>query len=134
MSKYGCRVDPEDTKAVSKLKEETLTTVIEVRQLLGLLGYYRNYIPNFSQRASCLSALLKNLNDRKPKGKGRHPAKGRRILWTETHQKTLAGLIDLLVASPLMTFPDFEKPFVLHTDSSQSVLRAILYQKQDNGH
>ena len=99
-------------------KEETLTTVKEVRQLLGLLGYYRKYIPNFSQRASCLSALLKNLNDRKPKGKGRHPAKGRRILQTET---------DLLVASPLMAFPDFEKPFVLHTDSSQSGLWAILY-------
>ena len=134
VSKDGCRVDPEDTKAVSKLKEETPTTVKEVIQLLGLLGYYRKYIPNFSQRASCLYALLKNLDDRNPKGKGRHPAKGRRILWTETHQKTLAGLIDLLVASPLMTFSDFEKPFVLHTDSSKSVLGAILYQNQVNGH
>ena len=52
MSKDGCRFDPEDTKVVSKLKKETPTTVKEVRQLLGLLGNYRKYIPNFSQRAT----------------------------------------------------------------------------------
>ena len=52
MSKDDCRFDPEDTKAVSKLKKETPATVKEVRQLLGLLGNYRKYIPNFSQRAT----------------------------------------------------------------------------------
>lgn len=60
VSKEGCKVDPEDSKVVSKPKQETPTTVKEVRQLLRLLGYYRKYIPHFSQRARCLYAQLLN--------------------------------------------------------------------------
>lgn len=48
--------------------------------------------------------------------------------WTETHQKVLCELIDV------MSFPNFEEPFVLHTDASQDGLRAMLYQAQDDGH
>ena len=48
-------------------------------------------------------------------------------------KKTMAGLIDLLVASPIMAFFDFGKPFVLHTYAFQSGLVAMIYQKQDNG-
>ena len=33
-----------------------------------------------------------------------------------------------------MAFPNFEQPFVLHTDASQDGLGAILYQAQDDGH
>ena len=104
MSKEGCKVHPEESKVVSKPKQGTPTTVKEVRQLLRLLGYYRKYIPHFSQRTRCLYAQLRNLGDKnvhdakmidkKPKGKGSLLAKERRIIWTETHQKTLAWLID----------------------------------------
>ena len=48
-------------------------------------------------------------------------------------KKKMAGLIDLLVASPIMAFFDFEKPFVLHTYAFQSGSGAMIYQKQDNG-
>ena len=90
VSKKGCRVDPEDIKAVVKLKDKRPSTVKEVRQLLGLLGYYRKYIPNFSKRAGCLYALLKEDESKKRKGdrghrKGRsQPSKGNRVVWTES--------------------------------------------------
>ena len=40
-------------------------------------------------------------------------------------------LIHRLTSPPVMAFPDFTKPFVLHTDASQEALGAVLYQEQD---
>ena len=55
----------------------------------------------------------------------------RAIQWTEEHQQVLHKLLDFLTEPPIMAFPDFKKPFVLHVDASQEGLRSALYQKQD---
>jgi hypothetical protein len=52
-------MDPADTVAVSSLKEKDNTNVGSVRKMLGLLGYYRKYVPSFSRRARILYDLLK---------------------------------------------------------------------------
>lgn len=41
-------------------------------------------------------------------------------------------LIDCLTSAPVMVYPDFEKPFVLHTDASKDGLGAVLYQYQND--
>jgi len=35
--------------------------------------------------------------------------------------------------APIVTYPDFEKPFILHTDTSEEGIGAVLYQKDDQG-
>lgn len=55
------------------------------------------------------------------------------VEWTIEHQKTLDLLIDMLVNPPVLAYPDFNLPFVLHTDASEKGLGAILYQHQDGG-
>ena len=49
VSADGYRVDPSNVKAVLALKKTNPKTVGDVRKLLGLLGYYRNYIQDFSR-------------------------------------------------------------------------------------
>lgn len=39
---------------------------------------------------------------------------------------------DSLVEPPVLGFPDFSKPFILHTDASNQGLGALLYQRQDD--
>ena len=57
MGKEGIRPDPEKT---NKMKDYPVpTNVGEVRQFLGLAGYYRRFVASFSQVASPLHALLK---------------------------------------------------------------------------
>ena len=137
MSAEGHRSDSSDVEAVEALREKTPKTVGELRRVLGLLGYYRKYVPNFSKKAGPLYNLLAISPEYKAakKGKGKkndhilpssHP-----ITWTENHQTILNGLIDNLVQAPIMAYPDFEKPFVLHTDASNDGLGAVLYQHQD---
>lgn len=45
------------------------------------------------------------------------------ITLTDQHQAVLYHLIDNLLSPPLLGYPDFEKPLVLHRDASQKELK-----------
>ena len=141
VSADGYRVDPSNTKAVLALKETRPKTVGDVRKLLGLLGYYRRYIQDFSRIAQPLFKLLKTpeINGKRPpmetarrgqKGHGTQAQSNRTIYWTQELQGVLERLLDCLVNPPILGYPDYSLPFVLHTDASNDGLGAVLYQRQ----
>ncbi|KAJ8010194.1 hypothetical protein DPEC_G00072460 [Dallia pectoralis] len=141
VSKEGSRMDPTDTVAVTALKDKRPNTVGELRKILGLLSYYRPYIKDFSRIACPLYGLLKSDDDKvqtKSRGKRGTGPKGhvvpssQLVDWTEQHQETLGKLIECLVKPPVLGFPDFTKPFELHTDASNQGLGAVLYQHQED--
>lgn len=141
VSAEGSKMDPADTLAVRTLKNKRPKTVGELRAVMGLLSYYRQYIRDFSRIAGPLYALLemdvgadkqKDRNTRKKTGgKNRGTPSHKPITWTEVHQQILERLIDCLVEPPILGFPDFNKSFILHTDASNRGLGAVLYQEQD---
>ncbi len=138
-------MDPAETSAVQALKEKKPSNVGEVRKLFGFLGYYRRYIQDFSRVAKPLYDLLtisqehreKLDRDTKQRGK-KKPAKRiaeqvpskQPFTWTNEHQRILNSILDRLMNPPVMAFPDFSQPFILHTDASNEGLGAILYQRQ----
>ena len=122
VSDDGYSLDPEDTAAVHNLAKQKPATVGDVRKLLWFLSYYRQYVQDFSRIAKPLYDLMASPDPLA----GNH-----RVTWTEEHQKRLDILINQLTSPPVMAFPDFTKPFVLHTDASQEGLGAVLYQEQD---
>ena len=93
-----------------------------MRKLLGFLSYYRQYIQDFSRIAKPMYDLMPGPD---PLGSNH------RVTWIEEHQKRLDMLIHRLTSPPVVAFPDFTKPFLLHTDASQEGLGAVLYQEQD---
>ena len=118
----GYSLDPEDTVAVHNLAKQKPETVGDVRKVLRFLSYYRQYIQDFSRIAKPLYDLMA----------GPDPLVGNhRVTWTDEHQERLDLLIHQLTSPPVMAFPDFTKPFVLHTDASQEGIGAVLYQEQD---
>ena len=66
----------------------------------------------------------------KVKGSGQAPS-NQEIKWTEEHQAVLEKLLNKLVSPPILGFPDFDQPFLLHIDASQAGLGSVLYQKQN---
>jgi transposase InsO family protein len=149
ITKDGYAMDTSDKEAVLALKEKRPSSVGDVRQLLGFLGYYRKYIQDFSRRAKCLYDLLKVEDDtpddlvngkkrKRSKAKSRKKKSGQApsnqpVQWTDVHTECLDELITVLTSSEMMAYPDFEKSFILHTDASQEGLGAILYQETDRG-
>lgn len=139
----GYTMDPGEIAPVTALKEKIPATVGDLRQRLGFLSYYRSFIPNFSRVAQPLYSLLTapDSEEHTPnhpkerhkktvkKNKGHLPSRTP-IQWTSAHQEVSNQLIDALTKPPVLGYPDFTEPFVLHCDASQIGLGAVLYQRQ----
>ena len=85
---------------------------------LGLASYYRRFVPNFAKVAGPLHALTK---------------KDVPFLWTPQCQHSFDTLKELLTSAPVLSFPQFDKPFILETDASGLGLGAVLAQRQEDG-
>lgn len=137
VSADGVRIDPKDIDAVLSLREKRPSTVGEVRKLVGFLSYYRAYIQDFSRIAKPIYELLQvkgraeEMLKRSKKGKGAQLPSKTPVQWDDGHQRILEQLIDVLSHPPVLAYPDFELPFVLHTDASEQGLGAVLYQRQE---
>ena len=143
VSEEGYRISPENTKAMEELRTHEPQNVGDVRKLPGLLGYYRRYIENFSRIAKPINDLLKtssvstksDMSYPKPKkrkqlNKFLVPSKTP-VVWEEKYKQALNVLTDCLTSPPVMAYPDFSQPFILHTDASEEGLGSVLYQKLD---
>lgn len=109
VDKVGVHPDPEKTAAVQGWP--TPTTVREVRAFLGLAGYYRHFIANFSKIAQPLNALLVGIPVDTKSGT-------RQIEWTAACQAAFETLKSCLTKAPVLAYADFTLPFVLYTDAS----------------
>lgn len=138
----GSKIDPADTIAVTALKEKRPSNVVDLRAIMGLLSYYRQYIQDFYRIAGPLYDLLKGTtednnmpqnrtNTRRLAGKGKGVPSHRPIERTENHQHILEQLVNCLVEPPVLGFADCSQPFILHTDASNQGLGAVLYQRQE---
>lgn len=93
-------------------------SVTELRSFLGLAGYYRAYVPQYSKIAADLTTLT---------------GKSQSWLWGEAQQKAFDELKRLLVTTPILIVPDVDLPFVIHADASEFAVGAVLEQDQGHG-
>lgn len=140
VSQNGYCMDPKATSHLQAWKHTKPSTIGDVRKLMGLLGVYRRQIKNFAQKAKPIYDLLKERDSQvDPEGSRTHkpvPKKGQPssrtpVQWTLEHQIVLENLIDQISSPPVLAYPDYNSPFIVHTDASQEGLGAVLYQEQE---
>jgi hypothetical protein len=88
--------------------------VSEVRSFLGLAGYYRRFIPNFSKITNPITELLK---------------KGNKYVWSDACDEAFKNLKKLLTTSPVLVQPDTDKPFDVYCDAFGTGLGGVLMQE-----
>ena len=124
VSAKGVVTNPKKVEAVTKWP--TPKTVYDVRSFLGFVGYYRRFIKDFSKIAKPIREVITGLENQ-----SKRTAKKTLIEWTEAADSAFVHLKKLYTSTPILAYPDYQLPFVLHTGSSSEGLGAVLYQKQD---
>ncbi|CAM9473108.1 unnamed protein product [Heterosigma akashiwo] len=118
VSRTGLKPDPANIKAVQTLRRPE--TKKQVRSFLGMTGYFRQFVPNFSSIAAPLYKLTKN-------------DQLRVVKWNDDTEWAFQTLKDHLTTPPVLAFADFEKTFIVETDASRGGLGAVLLQQHETG-
>ena len=103
----------------------------DVEQFLGLSGYYRRFIKDFSKIASPLSALCGTLK-KGEKGARKEPPK-KVFHWGDEEQRAFNTLKAAVASAPCLAMPDPNKEFIVHTDASGYATGAVLMQQYEGG-
>ena len=124
VSGKGIFTNPKKVEAVAEWP--TPKTVYDVRSFLGFVGYYRRFIKDFSKIAKPIREVITGLENQ-----SKRTAKKTFVEWTEAADFAFEHLKKLCTSTPILAYPDYKLPFVLHTDSSSEGLDVVLYQKQE---
>ena len=125
VSGKGIATNPKKAEAVTKWP--TPKTIYDVRSLLGFVEYYRRFIKDFSKIPKPIREVITGLENQ-----SKRTAKKTFIEWTEAADSAFEHLKKLCTSTPILAYPDYQLPFVLHTDSSSEGLGAVLYQRQED--
>ena len=134
LSKNGISPNPEK---VSKVKDWPVPkSAKEVHSFLGLASYYRRFIPQFAKWASPLHELIRLVATKKK-------CAGTKVLplsqnlppfqWSPEYLESFEKLKEALITVPVLSYPDYSKPFILEMDTSLKGLGAVLSQEDSDG-
>ncbi len=107
-------IQPVKSKVEAMLKVAPPKTKKQLRGFIGLVNYYRDMWAKRSHVLAPLAALTSN------------QAKWE---WKEEHQKVFNEVKKIIAKEVLLTFPDFNKPFDVHTDASHYQLGVVISQE-----
>ena len=117
----GQGIEPVPEKLESIKNVPPPRTPKEIKQFLGLIEYYRKFVPRFADIARPLSALTR---------------KDVLFEWTSQCQASFKLLREGLMKEPILKYPDPNKPYTLYTDASKYAWACVLtqqYEYEQNG-
>ena len=110
----GKEIRPLPEKLDSIKKMPAPTTPKEIKQFLGLVGYYRKFIPRFADIARPMTNLTKQDIP---------------FEWTIQCQAAFELLKEAIITSPILKYPDPSKRYTLFTDASKYAWACVLTQE-----
>jgi transposase InsO family protein len=116
ISGEGISMEQDKVKAIEDWP--TPTGVAAVRSFLGLAGYYRRFVKDFSRIAMPLTGLLRTEV---------------KFQWNESQQQSFLQLKQSISTAPVLALPDDSLPYIVSTDASGFAVGATLCQDQGNG-
>ena len=90
----------------------------DIQRVLGMVGFYRRFVPNFATATAPLTDLLR---------------KAVKFKWTEECERAWLGVKAILACEPVLVAPNFEAPFKLAVDACDIGVGAVLLQEDGQG-
>ena len=112
VSKHGVEVDQTKIKAIKNWP--TPMNISQLRRFLGLAGFYRRFVRDFSTIAAVLNELTK---------------KGVAFVWGAAQDIAFDELKRCLTVAPCLVLPDFNKQFEIECDASGIGIGGVLMQE-----
>ena len=112
------RTNPTIRKKISEAHRPV--TKRQVTSFLGLTGFCRDFIPNYSDIALPLTTLTRKYSSDK-------------VEWGDSQERCFTQLKQSLDNPPILHLPDFDRMFILKVDASDTGLGAVLMQNFDSG-
>ncbi|GJZ68879.1 putative reverse transcriptase domain-containing protein [Tanacetum coccineum] len=109
----GIHVDPSKIESIKDWASPKTPT--EIRQFLGLAGYYRRFIEGFSKIAKSMTKLTQ---------------KGIKFDWGEKEENAFQLIKQKLCSAPILALPEGSEDFVVYCDASHKGLGAVLMQRE----
>ncbi|RMC21133.1 hypothetical protein DUI87_01991 [Hirundo rustica rustica] len=106
------KIDPERVKGILSIPPPKSKK--QIRQLLGLMGYCRQWIENYSTKVKFLYKKL---------------SQGELVKWHEKDDKHLKALQHDLVKAPVLSLPDLKRPFYLFVNTDSGTAYGVLTQE-----
>ena len=116
IGRHGVRMNKKKLMEISSFPKPT--TVKQVQSFIGLTGYYRKFIRNYSAIAAPLTELTK---------------KQAPWQWTEKEQSAFNQLLKAFEDDVVLHHPNYEKQFFIDTDASDLGIGAVLTQFDNEG-
>ena len=117
VGKDGLRVNPSKVEVLKTCPKSK--SLFEVRSFLGLLQFFRRFIPKFSEVAAPMTNLTK-----KDQGIGK---------WNAKCDEAFEKLKEAITKAPVLVSPDWSKPLRCHIDVLQTAVGGTLTQLDENG-
>ncbi|KAL4156031.1 hypothetical protein QTP88_000066 [Uroleucon formosanum] len=111
ITENGVKPDPKKIECIVNYPVPDNTK--KIKSFLGLIGYYRKFIKDFSKKAKPLTNLLKQ---------------NQPFIWSDSCEDSFLFFKNILTNEPILQHPDFDRPFIVTTDASNTAIGAILSQ------
>ncbi|GJW75754.1 putative reverse transcriptase domain-containing protein [Tanacetum coccineum] len=109
----GIHVDPAKIESIKDWASPKSPT--EIRQFLGLAGYYRRFIEGFSKIAKPMTKLTQ---------------KKVKFVWGDKQEAAFQLLKQKLCSAPILALPEGSEDFIAYCDASKKGLGAVLMQRE----
>ena len=124
VSSQGIEMEPDKLAAIRDWP--ALKTIPDVMSFLGLAGYYRRFIRNYSDICIPISDLVKGSASQKKRSK--EP-----VEWGVKQQEAFDKLKKVMSSAPFLLLPNPSLPYVIEADASGYAVGAVLLQDQGSG-
>jgi hypothetical protein len=114
VSDCGISIDPERVFAIINLLAPTSKQGVQA--FIGTINFVRRFVPNFTVMVKPIHNLL---------------TQDRTFSWTDDVEKDFIGINKEINSTPILVNPNFNKDFIIYTNSTEEAISTILLQDDD---